>query len=387
MPPAHAENEGFGLYLHLPFCRAKCPYCDFYSLAGRTGLIEGYLDCLALQARRMAQPAWTGTRRVSTIFFGGGTPSLLSPEQLAGLLDLCRRLFPPATARIETTVEVNPATVDQSGLDRLRRAGFNRISIGVQSLDDRMLGRIGRVHTAADAVRTVRLARRAGFTNLSLDLMYGLPGQDLATWERTLCQALDLAPDHLSLYELTIEQGTPFARRAAAGELRLPDEEEVLAMMDRGRDLAGQAGLARYEISNYARPGRECRHNLIYWHNGSYLGLGASAVSCLSGHRLRAVADVEEFRRRILAGHPFWDEEERLDRKTRFRETVVTGLRLIRGVCLTSLRARFAIDARAYYGPLLDELAREGLLAVEEDRLRLTDKGLLLANQVMARLV
>ncbi len=376
-----------GLYLHLPFCRAKCPYCDFYSLAGRTDLVSVYLDALARQAHHMAELPWTGSRQVSTIFFGGGTPSILAPAELAGLLALCRRLFPVPAAGVETTVEVNPATVDRRALDLLRRAGFNRVSIGVQSLDDRLLGRIGRVHTAADAVRTVRSARQAGFANLGLDLMYGLPGQDLATWRRTLEQALALAPDHLSLYELTLEEGTPFARRAAAGELLLPDEEEVLAMMALGRELAEGAGLRRYEISNYARSGHECRHNINYWQNGSYIGLGAGAVSCLSGRRLTAVADVEAFCRRLAAGEPVWSDEERLTPAARFRETVVMGLRMIRGVDLVGLEARFGMDARSHYGPTLERLLDQGLLAVHDGRLCLTARGLPLANRVMAELV
>ncbi len=385
--PPQETGAFFGLYVHLPFCRAKCPYCDFYSVAGRPGLVTAYLDALRRQARQMADLAWTGERRAATIFFGGGTPSVLAPADLAGLLALCRSLFSVPATGIETTVEVNPATVDRAALALLRRAGFNRISIGVQSLDDGLLGRIGRVHTAADALRTVRCAREAGFANLGMDLMYGLPGQDMATWRRTLERALDERPDHLSLYELTLEENTDFARLAAAGELELPDEDEVLAMMALGREMATAAGLRRYEISNYARPGRECGHNINYWRNGSYIGLGAAAVTCLSGRRLTAVADVEAYCRRLAAGGQPWSGEEELDAEARFRETVIMGLRMVRGVSLAGLEARFGLDARQYYGPVLERLQGQGLVTVADGRLRLTARGLDLADTVMAELV
>ncbi len=381
-----ALDRTFGLYLHLPFCRARCPYCGFFSLAGRDELIDTYLHSLRHQAGEMAARPWARQRRPATIFFGGGTPSLLGPERLADLLCHCLRHF-RAPAGIEISLEVNPATVDGPALACLRRAGFNRISIGVQSLDDRLLARIGRIHSAADAVRCARLARQAGFTNLGLDLMYGLPGQDAVAWRQTLEEALALEPDHLSIYELTLEEGTRFARRAAAGELNLPAEEEILAMMACTDGLLAEAGLERYEISSYARPGLECAHNLNYWQNGSYIGLGAGAVSCLSGRRLAAVADVEEFCRRLAAGEPVWSEEEELGVEARFRETVVMGLRMVRGVSLAGLEGRFGLHAGSYYGDILARLVDQGLLAVSDGFLHLTGRGLMVADAVMAELV
>ncbi|NOX80998.1 MAG: coproporphyrinogen III oxidase family protein, partial [Deltaproteobacteria bacterium] len=255
------------------------------------------------------------------------------------------------------------------------------------SFRDDELRRLGRLHTAAAARQTVSWARRAGFTNLSLDLMYGLPGQRLAGWLETLRQALDLEPEHLSIYELTVEEGTPFAGRARRGNLNLPAEEEVLAMMEATLTRLAAAGYRRYEISSYARPGRECRHNINYWRNGSYIGLGAGAVSCLDGRRLSGVADVEDYCCRLESGRPVWSDVEQLDREARFRETVIMGLRMTAGVSVAELRRRFDIDLPAYYGPTLAALLDQDLLVHDRERLRLSARGLVLANRVMAELV
>ncbi|MBP7926491.1 MAG: coproporphyrinogen III oxidase family protein, partial [Desulfobulbus sp.] len=233
----------------------------------------------------------------------------------------------------------------------------------------------------------VRAARDAGFENLSLDLMYGLPGQSAADWRATLEQALALGPDHLSLYELTPEEGTPLSADLCAGRLSLPSEEEVLAMMAVIDALVAASPLARYEISNYAAVGRECRHNLTYWQNGCYLGLGPGATAFYGGVRRTAVADPDEYCRRLGQGRSVWQVEERLDREAAFRETVVMGLRLTAGVDEAALRRRFGLDPASYYGPLLEQLVAQGLLVRRDGRLRLTAAGLPLANRVMAELV
>ncbi len=381
------RQETPGLYVHVPFCLRKCPYCSFYSLAGRRRLHGRYVRALSAQMRWFEDYFRPGTPDARSIFFGGGTPTVLSATVLAGLLAACRGSFLSSGREVETSIEVNPATVAGEDLVRLRRAGFNRLSIGVQSFNDDELRRLGRLHTAAAARQTVRLARRAGFTNLSLDLMYGLPGQCLAGWRETLQQALDLEPEHLSTYELTVEEGTPFAGQALRGDLDLPGEEEVLAMMETTLTQLAAAGFRRYEISSYARPGRECYHNINYWQNGSYIGLGAGAVSCLAGRRLSGVADVEDYCRRLESGRPVWSDVEQLDREARFRETVVMGLRMTAGVSVTRLRRRFDIDLPAYYGPTLAALLDQGLIVQDPDRLRLSARGLVLANRVMAELV
>lgn len=263
-----------GLYVHVPFCRRKCGYCSFFSCVPQPDDIDRFLTAVRAQMRQMAALPEVQDLSFATIFFGGGTPSVLPIHSLAQLLAELRSLFPFADGEPEISVEVNPGTIDEAGLQHLRRVGCTRVSIGVQSLDDGELRRLGRIHTAAEAVAMVAAARRAGFDNLSFDLMYGLPGQTATHWQVTLERALALAPVHLSMYELTVEEGTPLAEQVGQGVSALPAEEEVLAMMAAIESAVGRSDLVRYEISNYAVPGWECRHNLNYWANGSYLGLG-----------------------------------------------------------------------------------------------------------------
>jgi oxygen-independent coproporphyrinogen-3 oxidase len=342
---------------------------------------------MALQIRQAAGGARTGARRIETVFFGGGTPSLLPVSQIIRLLELCRACFGVDPGTAEITIEVNPATIGLDGLRQLARAGFNRISMGAQSFIDRELRVLGRAHTAAQSGDTLRQARRAGFANIAIDLMYGLPGQTVPSWRETLTAALELDPEHLSVYELTIEAGTPFAKLHGEGGLGLPGEEEVLAMLELTLGETAGRGLRRYEISNYARPGFECRHNVNYWRNGSYIGLGAGAVSSIGGRRCTAVADIEAYCRRTEAGESVIAEMEELGREARFRETVVMGLRMTGGISVRELGHRFGIDADEYYGGVLTRLSAAGLLVREGDIIRLTGRGLLLANRVMAELV
>ena len=371
-----------GLYLHVPFCLRKCPYCSFFSVPTNPEQMRRY--CRALERQLGGTKA---DRPVSTVFFGGGTPSILSASDLAALLSACRTHWPWAEEEIETSIEVNPATIEAKGLRALRQAGFNRLSVGVQSLTDAELRLLGRPHNAAEARAVVRAARKAGFTNLNLDLMFGLPGQGPEGWRETLLAALDLKPEHLALYELTIEEDTPFAALRAQGRLVLPDEDEVLTMMAITGEETARAGLIRYEISNYARPGRECRHNLNYWHNGDYLGFGAGAVACLAGRRSAAVQDIARYCQLIESGQEPWAEVEELDAEARFRETVVMGLRLTAGISLAEMARRFGLHVVDYYGATLRRLTTQGLLTLTGDNLRLTPTGLALANQVMAPLV
>ncbi|WP_457573577.1 radical SAM family heme chaperone HemW [Desulfolithobacter sp.] len=392
--------QAAGLYIHVPFCERKCPYCSFFSIAGAGNreLQQRYVHAALSQMDRLAVGAGEAgisvPRTVDTIFFGGGTPTVLPVHFLADLLATSLELFDTSLGEsLEVSIEVNPGTVDRDDLLSLRRAGFNRISIGVQSLDDGELLRLGRIHDRTQAEQTVTWARQAGFSNLSLDLMFGLPGQDLASWKKTLDRALDLSPDHLSIYELTLEEETSFARLAGEGALCLPDEEMVCAMMEYTIDRTEAAGLHRYEISNYARPGFACRHNLKYWDNTVYIGIGPAAVSYLDQTRLTAVADVEAYCHFLLASDAgqnwqrLWVEREVLDLEARFRETVVMGLRLVQGVSRTRLRQRFGLDPVPWYGPVLDRLRDAGLVELAGEYLRLTPRGLRLANTVMAELV
>jgi oxygen-independent coproporphyrinogen-3 oxidase len=387
---SEGADPGTGLYLHVPFCLKKCPYCSFYSISGRADLHSRYIRAVTKQMRRFAD--CRNTRELSTttpltsIFFGGGTPTLLPPVALSRLLADCLTHFCCADAP-EISIEVNPATVDYAALCILREGGFNRLSIGAQSFNELELQRLGRPHSAENAVQTVRLARQAGFANINLDLMYGLPGQKVQTWCDTLEQALALEPQHLSIYELTIEPGTPFASQQEQGYLSLPAEDSVLLMLDITRQMLNSAGFDRYEISNYAKPRFRCRHNINYWRNGSYIGLGPGAAACLDSTRYTAVADVDHFCGLMENGEEVWREKETLDPEAAFRETIIMGLRMTVGVSLHDVQHRFGIDAATYYGDTLDRLIRQEMLEIIQGHLRLTAQGLLLADTVMTELV
>jgi oxygen-independent coproporphyrinogen-3 oxidase len=376
-----------GLYLHVPFCPKKCSYCNFYSFVPQAEDIRPYLAAVRLQMRQLAATPEIQHLSFATVFFGGGTPTTLPVEALATLLADCRELFAFSGNAPEVTIEANPGTIDAQGLLQLRRAGFNRISIGVQSFNDRELRQLGRIHTSKEAHATIEAARGAGFDHLSFDLMYGLPGQHTRSWQDTLDQALTIAPEHLSMYELTVEESTPFFLEAQQGQWALPPEEEVLAMMAAVETSIDRSPLARYEISNYAVPGRECRHNLNYWDNGLYLGIGPGAVSAFGGQRRAALTDLSAYCQQVAAGQDIWVEKEQLDTEAAFRETVIMGLRLTAGVSLSDLHQRFDLDPVVYYGETLHRLLAQGLVLIREDRLFLTNKGLRLANQVMAILV
>lgn len=382
--PVHGA---MGLYLHVPFCIRKCPYCSFFSVAGDANLYKEYIRAVEGQAKNIAASGMTGDRLVETIFVGGGTPSILGPEQLALLLRQFNCSFSMAPGKIETSVEVNPATVNSSDLLHLHQAGYNRVSIGIQSLSDGELKGIGRCHSAAEAIRTFREARKAGFANCNIDLMYGLPGQTVDSWRSTLHRVLDLEPDHLAMYELTIEAGTPFDRLQKQNRLYLPTEDEVMEMMSVTQELTSIKGLQRYEISNYAKPGMECRHNINYWKNGWYVGLGPGAVSYLSGRRYAVVKDVDEFCRRITGGMDWWSDIEELDPEARFRETVIMGLRMTQGISKDELFRRFGLNPAHYYGKTLNRLVQMNLLEIKGDRIFLSGDGMKLANHVMSELV
>jgi oxygen-independent coproporphyrinogen-3 oxidase len=349
--------------------------------------MQALVAALRQQIGQSAELSEVRVLAFATLFIGGGTPSLLHADLLAEVLALCRQSFCWSAEAPEISIEVNPGTIDEQGLRALRRAGCNRLSIGIQSLDDDTLHRLGRLHSREQALVTVKAARRAGFDHLSCDLMYGLPGQTARSWRWTLEEILSHAPQHLSLYELTVEEDTPLWEQVDNGQCVLPPEEEVLAMMAITEELTGKAGYRRYEISNYALPGYQCRHNLNYWHNGFYLGLGPGAVSALAGERRSAVANLQEYCRLVNLKQPVWKEVERLEREAAFRETVVMGLRMVNGVSVNALRSRYSLDPTTYYGPTLAHLIDQEFLVLQHGRLRLSRKGLPLANQVMAQLV
>ena len=380
-----------GIYVHIPFCQSKCPYCSFVSFQGMSEETKNsYMDALWHQALAMASHPWTRARKFHSLFIGGGTPSSVDPGKLAAFIGTCLDAYDFAAVpdrEPEVTLEANPNSISAAMLERFRRAGVNRLSLGMQSFSDVMLKNIGRIHSAQDGVRAFEQARAADFRNINLDLMYGLPGQDENTWEKTLQQAVSLAPEHISVYELTIEPGTPFAELVYRESLDLPHEDATLSMFEGAREILALKGYRQYEISNYARAGFACVHNVNYWENGSYIGLGGGAVSCFSGVRIKSEENPVLFTHMINSGRQPFTEAEFLPLYARFRETVIMGLRMTEGVSIARLAERFGVTPQIHYGETLNKLIQQELLEDTGSRLRLTDKGLPLANTVMAQLV
>jgi len=380
------------LYLHIPFCRSKCLYCSFNSCIAGKELYAPYIAALIRELTSLVNNlAETGAEENSrpvldTLFIGGGTPTCLPSELLQGLLLEVFKLFDIATGA-EISVEANPGTVDLRSLSALRDVGVNRLSLGVQSFADRELELIGRIHNGQEACSAIEAARAAGFDNINLDLMYGLPGQTPDSWQSSLERGLSFRPEHLSLYQLTVEEDTPFQVLVENQTLCLPAEDHVLQMDDITQQLCGAADMHQYETSNYAAPERKCRHNINYWLNNDYLAAGASAVSCLHGMRERRLADPSDYVRRISRRESVVMERECLPLEASFRETVIMGLRMVRGVSRKSLQARYGLDVRDHYGATLVKLIDAGLVELTETHLRITAKGWPLANQIMAELV
>ncbi len=377
---------GPGIYLHVPFCISKCAYCSFFSIVGNSKLIDEYFQCLLGRIDQLHNIAPWNRLDYTTIFFGGGTPSVMPTEMLVRLLKALAGGFRLSLEEMEVSIEVNPATINQQHLQILRKHGFNRLSIGAQSLNDQELRRIGRRHSSKDIIQTYSAAQAAGFTNISLDLMYGLPGQTQEKWTDNLHQALSLQPQHLSLYELTIEPETPMENMVHQGKLDMLPEDVILEMMQTTDEILSSTEMRRYEISNYSLPGYQCRHNLNYWQNGSYLGLGPGAVAAHEGTRYTTDEDILLYCKKNQK-ESVWREEEKLDREALFRETVIMGLRLIEGINLPYLHDRFHLDPAEYYGATLRFLVDRGFLEYTANSLRLSSKGLPVANSVMAQLV
>ena len=372
----------WGLYVHLPFCRQKCFYCDFPSYAGQEGRMAVYVEALLGELAREGAPlraAWGPPR---TVYLGGGTPTALPPALMERLLAGLREFLAAAPDALEFTCECNPGTVDAAYLSLLRAGGVNRLSLGVQTFDDALLRRIGRIHTAAEVCAAVRQARAAGFRNLSLDLMYGLPGQTLAGLEMSVQQALALAPQHISIYGLQVEEGTPFARAQAAGQLALPTEEESEVMYDYMTAALPAAGYARYEISNFARPGFESRHNLGYWQDVPYLGIGAAAHSYLGGQRYENPRGIEEYLAALRTDGRARREEEPLTRATSMEEFAFLALRTARGIDRARFAARFGCELASVYADAIARMRARGFLEEDAQGVRLTPLGMKYGNWV-----
>jgi len=378
--PAPAPSAGMplALYVHIPFCVRKCYYCDFQSGPASEDIRGQYVETLADEIRRSP---WRG-QPARTVFFGGGTPSELDTEQLAQITEALHESFDFRDQDDEWTIECNPGTVTDASLADMRAMGFNRISLGVQSFHDHHLKSIGRIHSAAEAVAAVSAARRAGFGRLNLDLIFCLPGQSLEEWRFDVEQALELEPEHLSLYNLTIESETEFGRRHRMGALALPDEDLSADMYEWAIDRMAAAGFAQYEVSNFALAGEECRHNQVYWRQEPFIGFGLSAASYLDGLRWTNTPSMSRYLATAGDGAPQRATEERLPPLSAAGEAIMLGLRTREGADVAAIARVHGLDAERTYGVTIRQLAVDGLLTIDGERVRLTRRGVMLANAV-----
>ncbi len=393
--------ENLELYLHIPFCVRKCAYCDFLSHTPEKGEIEAYVK--ALKEEITSYKNIFDSCQVSTIFFGGGTPSLLTAEQMKEILDGVRTHF-RLEDTAEITMELNPGTATRGNLIGYRSAGVNRLSIGLQSVHDKELKLLGRIHDYQTFLNTYQAAREAGFENINVDLISAIPGQSVESWEESLRTVVGLNPEHLSAYSLIIEEGTPFyeiygeknqeteqihGEKQREEKEKLPSEEEERLMYERTREILAEYGYQQYEISNYAKPGYECRHNLGYWERVPYLGLGTGASSLIryqgKEYRFHHVTEVEEYIK--LAGTPekLVREPEEVVRRAQIEEFMFLGLRKSQGIGKSEFRKRFGVPIEEIYGDILQKQERQGLIRNGVEQISLTERGMDLSNYVFAQ--
>jgi putative oxygen-independent coproporphyrinogen III oxidase len=376
-------STGFGVYVHIPFCRHRCHYCDFNTYEGQQDLHDAYVDGLVTHIETYPGPRFSPA---TSVFFGGGTPTLLPPDRLARVLQAVAErvgLAPDA----EVTLEANPETVDEAGFDALLGAGFTRVSIGVQSLVPHVLAGLGRTHSPECALEALRAAQRAGFKDVNADLIYGSPWESGADWVRSLNGLVEAGPDHISAYALTIEEGTPLATLVAGGRVNGIDPDVQAERHGLAQEILGAAGYARYEISNWARPGHACRHNVLYWSAGDYLGFGAGAHGHLSGRRYWSIRLPREFIAAVRNGAPVETGSETLPGDRRAGEALMLGLRLTAGIDVEEFRARFGAGFLSDRAGEIRRLTARGLLESSGGRLRLSEEAVLVADDVVARLL
>ena len=375
-------DPGFGVYVHIPFCARRCHYCDFNTYEGQEQLIPAYVDALVGEITR-----WPSRDRAATsVFFGGGTPTLLTAAQLARILDAISEAI-GIEPEAEVTIEANPDTVDEPYLREVRGAGFDRISIGVQSTVDRVLLGLGRTHSGPTALDALQAARRAGFDNINADLIYGSPWETEDDWIVSLNDVIEAEPDHVSAYALTVEEGTPLAVRVATG--RVPDvDPDIQAARHRVADeMLGEAGFDRYEVSNWSRPGRACRHNLLYWRAGNYAAFGAGAHGHKDGTRWWTVRLPRTYIDRVRSHASTREGEERLTPDQQAGEALMLGLRLKNGVKSSDFLARFGATAWDRRSGILQELHDRGLIVLDDGTVRISPDATMLSNEVLCRVL
>lgn len=403
------REEDIGIYIHIPFCISKCPYCDFNSIAVSPIPEENYIKALIKEIDSHTKPLTVRgkpakgelkeslflekrKRGVGSIYFGGGTPSLFSVDSIARVINKIMSEF-SSTSHVEITLEINPKTADMEKVQALYATGINRLSLGVQSFQDKFLQNLGRIHTSADAVNLFKDARSFGFRNIGLDLIFGIPDQSLDDWERDLSCALSLKPEHISVYNLTIEEDTPFYDLQGEGKITLPDEDIQVRMYRLAQEKVAAAGYEQYEISNFALPDFRCRHNEGYWTLKEYLGFGAGAHSYLSegslesdwGIRWKNIPNPYEYISLLSNYGTAVIERETLTREMAIKEAIFLGLRRLEGISLDDFEKRFGLSLEKTFANVVSYLLKENLISIDEGHLKLTIQGILLSNEVFLK--
>ena len=379
------EKQPLGLYIHIPYCIHKCGYCDFNSHPIKHDEMDHYIDALVAEMKHYAK-IYSNTNIIKTIFLGGGTPTTLTVYQLERILKECVKEFKVAPDA-EITIEANPATIDIEQMKSIRQTGYNRISIGVQSFDKTELKLLDRAHGPEEVHSTVDCARKAGFDNLSLDLMFAIPNQSLSSWESNLDKALEKNPEHLSTYNLTIEQGTAFSKLQSNGKLIMPEDGHQLELYKKTIERLTKKGFHHYEISNFARQGKECKHNITYWENTNTLGLGAGASSYINGTRFKNINLPAHYIRQVKEGKTAVEHSETLEPRQAMGETIMLGLRLLQGISIHQFERRFQVSFINLFKNIIHSLKEKELILIEDDRLRLSPKGLFLADSVILEFI
>jgi len=379
-----ANEISAGLYIHIPFCQSLCLYCDFYSKVGSAAEIERFLPAAGKEAE--INGAQYPDYRYNTVFLGGGTPSILESNQIEKLFESLRRAL-IISDNAEITIECNPSSLSRELLNAYKSIGITRVSLGVQSFNDMHLKRLGRAHSSSEAVAAFELARRGGFDNISIDLIYGLPDQTIAEWSEDIEQAVKLCPEHISAYNLIIEEETHFGKLHRQGGLNLPPDYIQESMYTKLNERLGKAGYGRYEISNFARSGYECRHNLKYWRLEPYIGLGPAAVSSDLAARWKNKPDLDSYITSLEAGQRPTRETEKLTAEKLCEEYIMLSLRLSEGLSLNELLNRFGYDLRYAKVGILDTLESNGCLEINGDMIRLTEKALFISDEIIVRLI
>lgn len=373
-----------GVYVHIPFCEQKCYYCDFHSVVvgdQETFSLVASNYLVSLRQEALYYRTLWGNNPLTTLFIGGGTPSLLPARELATFVEFLREKL-PFVLEPEITMEANPHSLTYEGAQILAAAGVNRVSLGVQAFQNSLLQGIGRVHLVEQIEESVVNLRRAGITNINLDLMFGLPEQSNTQWQETLARATALKPSHLSCYGLILEPGTPLFEWHAAGLLDVPNDDVQAEMYEITQTFLKQAGYGQYEISNYALPGRESQHNLLYWHNQSFIALGSGATGYINGLRYTNVADLEQYMKGWGQGHPSYEESDQVSPEQEMDETMMVGMRLLQGVNEADFRQRYGVSFLEVYKKPIKGLIKKGLVEYSGGFLRVTKRGLFLENQV-----